>query len=79
MSNHDQTAFNETMPKLVKSGEIKYVVARTPFALRYVRQQLTIAWVNRTKEHITRGIDNGEAFVDMLDGRNFGKALISLE
>ncbi|GAA5994709.1 MDR family NADP-dependent oxidoreductase [Rhodotorula paludigena] len=55
VSNHDQTAFNDTMPKLVKSGEIK------------------------TKEHITKGIDNGEAFVDMLDGRNFGKALISLE
>ena len=33
----------------------------------------------RIKEHIIKGIDNGEAFLDMLEGRNFGKAVISLE
>lgn len=33
----------------------------------------------RIKEHIVKGIDNGEAFLDMLEGRNFGKAVISLE
>ncbi|BGP04945.1 NADP-dependent oxidoreductase RED1 [Rhodotorula toruloides] len=32
----------------------------------------------KIKEHITKGIDQGEAFVDMLEGRNFGKAVISL-
>ncbi|GAA5890292.1 hypothetical protein JCM8208_002769 [Rhodotorula glutinis] len=31
------------------------------------------------KEHVTKGIDNGEAFLDMLEGRNFGKAVVSLE
>lgn len=33
----------------------------------------------RTREHVTKGWDNGEAFVDMLEGRNEGKAVISLE
>ncbi|GAA5955033.1 hypothetical protein JCM21900_002765 [Sporobolomyces salmonicolor] len=33
----------------------------------------------KVKEHVTKGIDNGEAFVDMLEGRNEGKAVISLE
>ncbi|GAA6036882.1 hypothetical protein JCM8097_006331 [Rhodosporidiobolus ruineniae] len=33
----------------------------------------------RIKEHVTKGIDNGEAFVDMLEGRAHGKAVISLE
>ncbi|GAA6005633.1 hypothetical protein JCM10207_005277 [Rhodosporidiobolus poonsookiae] len=33
----------------------------------------------KVKEHITKGIDNGEAFVDMLAGKNHGKAVISLE
>ncbi|GAA5983257.1 hypothetical protein JCM11641_002238 [Rhodosporidiobolus odoratus] len=33
----------------------------------------------KVREHVTRGIDNGEAFVDMLAGRNHGKAVISLE
>ncbi|GAA5862774.1 hypothetical protein JCM8547_006541 [Rhodosporidiobolus lusitaniae] len=33
----------------------------------------------KVKEHITQGIDNGEAFVDMLEGKNFGKAVVSLE
>ncbi|KAK4050452.1 hypothetical protein OIV83_003522 [Microbotryomycetes sp. JL201] len=31
------------------------------------------------KEHIYNGLDNGESFVDMLNGGNFGKAAISLE
>ncbi|CEQ38973.1 SPOSA6832_00445 [Sporobolomyces salmonicolor] len=33
----------------------------------------------KIKEHVTKGIDNGEAFLDMLEGRNEGKAVISLE
>ncbi|GAA5842465.1 hypothetical protein JCM9279_005392 [Rhodotorula babjevae] len=55
VSNHDWTEFENTVPKLVASGEIKI------------------------KEHVTKGIDNGEAFLDMLEGRNFGKAVVSLE
>ncbi|GAA5953280.1 hypothetical protein JCM8115_000481 [Rhodotorula mucilaginosa] len=55
VSQFPQDEFNEKMPPLVKSGEIKI------------------------KEHIVKGIDNGEAFLDMLEGRNFGKAVISLE
>jgi len=55
VSQFPQDEFNEKMPPLVKSGEIKI------------------------KEHIIKGIDNGEAFLDMLEGRNFGKAVISLE
>lgn len=33
----------------------------------------------KTREHVTKGIDNGEAFVDMLSGKAEGKAVISLE
>ncbi|GAA6058031.1 hypothetical protein JCM3770_003983 [Rhodotorula araucariae] len=33
----------------------------------------------KIKEHVTKGIDNGEAFLDMLEGRNFGKAVVSFE
>ncbi|BGP53098.1 hypothetical protein JCM8202_004181 [Rhodotorula sphaerocarpa] len=55
VSQHSTEAFDQAMPPLVKSGEIKI------------------------KEHITKGIDNGEAFLDMLEGRNFGKAVITLE
>ncbi|KAM0748083.1 NAD(P)-binding protein [Meredithblackwellia eburnea MCA 4105] len=33
----------------------------------------------RIKEHVTKGIDEGEAFVDMLSGKAQGKAVISLE
>ncbi|GAA5831826.1 hypothetical protein JCM11251_003900 [Rhodosporidiobolus azoricus] len=33
----------------------------------------------KVKEHITKGIDNGEAFVDMLEGKAHGKAVISIE
>ncbi|BGP12905.1 hypothetical protein JCM10213_005143 [Rhodosporidiobolus nylandii] len=33
----------------------------------------------KIKEHVTKGIDNGEAFVDMLKGAAHGKAVISLE
>ncbi|GAA5827075.1 hypothetical protein JCM11251_002232 [Rhodosporidiobolus azoricus] len=31
------------------------------------------------KEHIYKGLDNGESFVDLFSGGNFGKAVISLE
>ncbi|TNY18672.1 NAD(P)-binding protein [Rhodotorula diobovata] len=55
VSNHDQTEFDATMPKLIANGEIKI------------------------KEHVSKGIDNGEAFLDMLEGRNFGKAVVSFE
>ncbi|GAA6058576.1 hypothetical protein JCM10212_007015 [Sporobolomyces blumeae] len=53
--NHDLSKFEETVPKLIKSGEIKI------------------------KEHVVRGIDNGEAFADMLSGRANGKVVYSLE
>ncbi|KAL8286337.1 hypothetical protein RQP46_004825 [Phenoliferia psychrophenolica] len=33
----------------------------------------------RVKEHITYGLDDGQAFVDMLEGKAQGKAVISLE
>lgn len=33
----------------------------------------------KPKEHITIGLDNGEAMLDLLQGRNFGKAVYSLE
>jgi NADPH-dependent curcumin reductase CurA len=33
----------------------------------------------RIKEHVTKGLDNGEAFLDLLQGRNFGKAVYVLE
>ncbi|KAK4058118.1 hypothetical protein OIO90_000857 [Microbotryomycetes sp. JL221] len=33
----------------------------------------------KTREHVTKGLDNGEAFVDMLAGKAQGKAVISLE
>ncbi|GAA5902187.1 hypothetical protein JCM6882_006724 [Rhodosporidiobolus microsporus] len=33
----------------------------------------------KVKEHVTRGFDSGEAFVDMLEGKAHGKAVISLE
>lgn len=33
----------------------------------------------KIKEHIVKGLDNGEAFLDLLQGRNFGKSVISLE
>ena len=47
-----QTEFYDTMPKLYKSGDIKY------------------------KQHITSGIENGpQAFIDMLNGKNFGKVI----
>lgn len=31
------------------------------------------------KEHVYKGLDNGEAFLDLMEGRNFGKAVISFE
>ncbi|GAA5898645.1 hypothetical protein JCM6882_000887 [Rhodosporidiobolus microsporus] len=31
------------------------------------------------KEHITKGLDNGESFAELFSGANFGKAVISLE
>lgn len=33
----------------------------------------------RIREHVTKGLDEGEAFVDMLTGRAQGKAVIVLE
>lgn len=55
VSNHDLTEFQKTMPKLVKSGEIKI------------------------KEHVVKGLDNGEAFRDLLSGANNGKVVYSIE
>lgn len=31
------------------------------------------------KEHVYKGLDNGESFLDLMQGRNFGKAVISFE
>lgn len=33
----------------------------------------------KVREHITKGFDDGESFVDMLSGKAQGKAVISLE
>jgi len=33
----------------------------------------------KIREHITKGLDNGEAFADMLSGKAQGKAVIVLE
>jgi len=47
--------FEKTMPKLVKSGEVKI------------------------KEHVVKGLDNGELFSDMLTGKAHGKCVYSIE
>lgn len=33
----------------------------------------------KPKEHIIKGLDNGESFLDLLKGKNFGKAIIVLD
>lgn len=33
----------------------------------------------RIKEHVVKGLDNGEAFLDLLHGHAFGKVVIVLE
>ncbi|KAL8280207.1 hypothetical protein RQP46_007321 [Phenoliferia psychrophenolica] len=53
---HDISAFYDTIPGLIASGDIK-----------------------QPKEHLTKGLDNGEAFVDLLTGGNFGKSVITFE
>ncbi|GAA5943894.1 MDR family NADP-dependent oxidoreductase [Sporobolomyces koalae] len=53
--DQDLTAFEEEMPKLIKSGEIKI------------------------REHVVRGLDNGEAFADLLSGAAHGKVVYSIE
>lgn len=35
--------------------------------------------IRKPKEHVTKGLDNGEAIVDMLAGRNFGKSVVMFE
>lgn len=54
VSNHDLSEFEKTMPKLVKSGDVKI------------------------KEHVVNGLDNGEAFSDLLDGSAHGKVVYSI-
>lgn len=33
----------------------------------------------KVKEHVVKGLDNGESFVDLLKGTAFGKVVISME
>lgn len=35
--------------------------------------------LKKPKEHVVKGLDQGEAFVDLLTGGNFGKSVISFE
>lgn len=35
--------------------------------------------ITKPREHIVKGLDNGEAMLDVLTGGNFGKSVISFE
>ncbi|KAI5479949.1 zinc-binding alcohol dehydrogenase domain-containing protein [Pseudohyphozyma bogoriensis] len=45
-------------------------------AFRQVVPQLIAAGEVRVLEHRTKGFDNGESFLDLMQGRNYGKAVI---
>jgi NADPH-dependent curcumin reductase CurA len=55
VSNYNIDEFDRTMPKLIKSGEVK------------------------VREHVVKGLDNGEAFRDLLSGAAHGKVVYSIE
>lgn len=45
----------------------------------FVPSAIASGELKQPKEHIYKGLDNGEAFVELLTGGNFGKAAISFE
>lgn len=77
ISGKDATEFYATVPGWIADGTLKCV----PPSLR-LREKESIddeSGMGRIKEHVTKGLDNGEAFLDLLQGRNFGKAVYVLE
>ncbi|CEQ42599.1 SPOSA6832_04431 [Sporobolomyces salmonicolor] len=68
----------------VVSKELLYqgfIVLNHPIEAFYdeVPKWIASGEVTKPKEHIYKGLDNGESFNDLFTGANFGKAVISLE
>ncbi|ORY90230.1 NAD-P-binding protein [Leucosporidium creatinivorum] len=73
-----KNSFQVVAKSLLMQG---FIVLKTDIGDFYdvIPPKIASGEINPPKEHIVKGIDQGEAFLDLLKGANFGKAVVSLE